>query len=112
MGERVLISETWYHVFKGTSAWRGTTAARFPDDAPRNLRAAETLNKLATESANLTDQQWLCLKSYFGGWASETWRNALTQTARQVGFFHRCRDLDSFISVLTHQLSQSNVAAA
>jgi hypothetical protein len=103
--------ESIAHELGGTAKWRKVTSAKFPDDSSRNLRAAETLNKLATDALGLSDEQWLCLKPHFGGWASETWRNGLTQAARQVGFFHRAKDLDSFIKVLVHQLSQLSVAA-
>jgi hypothetical protein len=105
-------SDSIAHELRGTAKWRKVTSARYPDDSFRNLRAAETLNKLATDAANLTDEQWLYLKPYFGGWASETWRNGLTQAARQIGFSHRGKDLESFISVLARQMSQSSSVAA
>jgi hypothetical protein len=60
-------------------------------DDPRNMRAAKTLDQLATDVTNLTDQQWLELKPHFS-WASEAWRNGLSQAARQVGFHHRATD--------------------
>jgi hypothetical protein len=105
-------SESIAHELSGTAKWRKVTSAKYPDDSFRNLRAAETLNKLAADAVNLTDSQWESLKPYFGGWASETWRNGLTGVARQIGFSHRGKDLESFIKVLVSQLSQSTSVAA
>jgi hypothetical protein len=44
-------------VLESTSAWRKTTALRFPDDN-RNAKAAKTLDRLSIEAASLTDTQW------------------------------------------------------
>ena len=70
-----------------TSDWRQRMATKYPGD-PRNLRAAECLSKLAAEAAALTEEDWLQLKPH-AGWASETFRDAITQTARAVGFQKR-----------------------
>src|SRR5437899_9313405 len=86
-------------VLEGTSAWRKSISARFPDD-PRNMRAATTLDKLAVDVINLTDEQWSDLKPHFGGWASEQWHNGLSQIARSVGFHHRGTDFNFFAKVL------------
>jgi hypothetical protein len=96
--------ESIIRVLESTSAWRKTTSARFPDD-PRNMRAAITLDKLAVDVASVTDEQWLELKPHFGGWASEDWRNGLSQTARQVGFHHRAKDVNFFLKVLVQNLT-------
>jgi hypothetical protein len=82
--------ESIARVLERTSAWRKAISVNFPDD-PRNMRAAKTLDQLATDVTNLTDQQWLELKPHFS-WASEAWRNGLSQAARQVGFHHRATD--------------------
>lgn len=37
------------------AAWRKAIAVNFPDD-PRNMRAAETLEKLAVDANNLSDE--------------------------------------------------------
>jgi len=92
-----------------TSAWRKAIAVNFPDDT-RNIRAAETLDKLAIEANDLSDDQWAALNPHFGGWASEKWRSGLSQAARLVGFRHRAKDLSIFTKVLVEQLSQSNPA--
>jgi hypothetical protein len=102
--------ESITHELRGKANWRKATAVRFPDDHPRNIRAADALDKLADDFSNLTDEQWQLLKPYYGGWHSETWRAGLSLVAKQVGFLHRARDLDSFISILIRQLSQSVAA--
>ena len=95
-------------VLERTAAWRKAIAVNFPDDN-RNIVAAATLEKLAVDIANLTDEQWSALKPYFG-WASGTWRNGLSQAARSVGFHNRAKDFNFFAKVLVQQLSQSNPA--
>lgn len=70
-----------------TSAWRKSLAIRYPDDAARNLRAAETLSRLAQEAASLTDEHFAALSPHFN-WASERWPSAVNETARGVGFLH------------------------
>ena len=101
--------ESLASVLKGTATWRKGTAARFPDDG-RNMRAAYTLEKLAVEAADLTDAQWLELQRHYS-WESKTWRDAVNQTARQVGFAFRAGDLDYFVRELVKTLSLLSVAA-
>jgi hypothetical protein len=101
--------ESLTSALKSTSAWRKVTSARFPDDT-RNVKAAKILDRLAVDAINLTDTQWLALSAYFG-WASQTWRNGLNQTSRQIGFCHRASDLDIFVKILIQNLSASCVAA-
>jgi hypothetical protein len=97
-------------VLEGTSSWRKSLSTRFPDD-PRNMRAAKTLDQLAVDVVNLTDEQWSELKPHFGGWASERWRGGLSQTARQVGFHNRAKDVSFFLKVLVQNLSPLSVVA-
>jgi hypothetical protein len=75
-------------VLERTSTWRKSLATKFPDDA-RNLRAANTLEKLAIDAPSLTDEQFRELEPYFNSWDSEKWRSALNQAARSVAFHHR-----------------------
>jgi hypothetical protein len=96
-------------ILEKTSAWRSSTAAKFPGD-PHNAKAAETLNQLAIDAANLTDEQWNDLQPYFG-WASQTWRDGLVQAARLVGFAHREKNFNSFVRSVIRQLPHSSVAA-
>ena len=93
-----------------TRDWRQRTAAKYPGD-PRNARAADCLTKLATEATMLTDADWLQLKPY-AGWASETFRDGITQAARAVGFQNKITDLHSYVQHLLHVLSQTQSVAA
>jgi predicted aminopeptidase len=92
-----------------TSAWRRKTASKYPDD-PRNLKAAEMLDRLAIESTNLTDEHWEKLRPHFG-WNSQTFYDALIQAAKLVGFAHRNSTFDSFVRLVVKQLPVSRVAA-
>src|SRR5882757_7849616 len=83
-----------------TSNWRKATAPKFPND-PRNLKAAHTLDSLAVEAVNLTDAQWAELQMHFS--SSEKWRNALSHTARGVGFHFRSSDIKCFVKALLEQ---------
>jgi hypothetical protein len=96
-------------VLEQKSAWRKSITAKFPDD-PRNKRASDRLDQLAVEAAAMTDEQFAALKPYFG-WASVTFRDATSQVARQVGFYHRAKDFAAFVAALVNELSHSSVAA-
>jgi hypothetical protein len=92
-----------------TAAWRRTTAAKFPDDR-RNAPAASKLEQLAIDAVNLNDEQWGDLQGHFGGWASQSWQDALVQAARMVGFSHRSGNFDSFVRLMVRQFPQASVA--
>jgi hypothetical protein len=81
-----------------TAHWRQKIAIQHPSD-PRNARAAECLAELATHTAELSDDAWSQLQPHCG-WASEPWREAISQTARAVGFQHKIKDLPSFVKTL------------
>jgi hypothetical protein len=93
-----------------TAIWRRSLAVKFAGDI-RNARAAEALERLAVEAADLSDEQWGLLRPHFGGWASETWRDALGLAARQVGFAYRQRGFDSFVRLIALQFPQNEIAA-
>jgi hypothetical protein len=86
-----------------SSVWRKSLAARFPEDG-RNLRAAQTLENLAIDAADMTDEQFTTLSSHYG-WASEKWRSALNDTARGIGFHIRTRQFDIFLKALLQRLA-------
>jgi len=91
-----------------TAQWREKMAVRYPSDQ-RNTRAAERLLRLASDAAELSDEDWSRLQPH-SGWASESWREAISQTARMVGFQHKIKDLPSFVSRLVEVLSQPSAA--
>jgi hypothetical protein len=81
-----------------TALWRKKMAAKYVTD-PRNARAAECLAALATKATELTDEDFALLKPRCG-WASESWRESISQAGRMVGFQHRIKDLPSFVKCL------------
>src|SRR5882672_10735225 len=86
-------------VLESTASWRRALVPKFAD--PRNLRAGETLEKLANEASSLTDEQWSAIEPHFvSGWNSKKWRDGLNAAARSVGFHNRARDLNFFVKVL------------
>ena len=87
-----------------STKWRQGMTAKYPSD-PRNARAAECLAKLATDASKLTDEAWLELKPHCG-WANERFCEAISQTARAMGFMHKIKDLPSFVKHLLDVLSQ------
>lgn len=93
-----------------TRDWRQKIASKYSGD-PRNARAADCLSKLADEATMLTDEDWLLLKPS-AGWASETFRNAITEAARAVGFRNKIMNLPSYVQHLLYVLSQSQSVAA
>jgi hypothetical protein len=80
-----------------TALWRKKMAAKFPSD-PRNARAAERLAELAIDTAELTDEEFALLDPYCG--RAEPWREAISKTARMVGFQKKIQDLPRFVEAL------------
>jgi hypothetical protein len=93
-----------------TRDWRRRMATKYPGD-PRNARATDCLTKLATDATELTDEDWLQLKPH-AGWASETFRDGITQAARAVGFQNKITNLHTYVLHLLHVLSQTQSIAA
>ena len=91
-----------------TSGWRRKKAVLYPTDA-RNTRASESLSRLASDAAGLTDDDFLLLQPYFG-FDSARWREAVSKAARHVGFTYKIRDFPSFIQHLVDVLDEPVVA--
>jgi hypothetical protein len=100
--EKLDCSDTLSFGIHRTKLWREKMLAKYPSD-PRNGRAAECLGKLAAEAKDLSDKDFLSLKPYCG-WASEPFREAISQTARQVGFQYKIKDLPTFVTTLIGEL--------
>jgi hypothetical protein len=81
-----------------TSAWREKMGKLYPSD-PRNLAASVSLAALAKQTGDLSEKDWLQIKPHFG-WASESWREAISQVSRRVNFSHKIRDFESFVDCL------------
>jgi hypothetical protein len=90
-----------------TAGWRRELQKKYSDH--RNQQAAETLDKLAGETNDLTDEAWLELKPYYN-WASGTWSEAVSLAARHVEF-RSVRTFPDFVNRLVDILSQDSVAA-
>ncbi len=95
--------------FAHSGSWRGKKAVLHPSD-PRNARACQCLAKLAGEADQLSDKDFLRMQPYYG-FTSERWREAISQTARLVGFKYKIKDLPTFVDALLEVLSQPTVVA-
>jgi hypothetical protein len=92
-----------------TRQWRTRCAVKHSLD-PRNAKAADYLDRLSDKANQLTDADWLRLQPHFN-WTSERWREAISQTARAVGFTSTINDFPSFVEHLVGLLSQPQVNA-
>jgi hypothetical protein len=93
-----------------TSEFRARKAKQYPED-PRNARAAETLKKLANDATEVTDDLWKLLQLFYDP-DSTTWRDAICQATKDVGFSNRSRDFQFFIrSLIGHLPHHQSVAA-
>ena len=96
--EKIDCTDTLTFGLHRTALWRKKMATLYASDS-RNGRAAECLAELATRSNELSDEAWLQLKPHCG-WASESWREAISKTARMVGFQKKIQDLPTFVEAL------------
>src|ERR1700709_1887137 len=80
-----------------TAIWRRELSKKFINDA-RNIRAAETLERLANEVNELSDDSWLLLAPHYS-WCSPTWSDAVSLTSRHVEF-RNVKTLPAFIDCL------------
>jgi hypothetical protein len=86
-----------------TAIWRRGLQAKYPND-PRNGRAAETLEKIAGETNDLTDEAWSALSQFYS-WSSVTWADAVSLASRHVEFQRNVRTFPAFVSNLVNILS-------
>jgi hypothetical protein len=92
-----------------TRDWRRVMQAKFPND-PRNEAAALTLNRIAGETNNLTDEEWEFLKLHYD-WSSGAWADSVSLASRRMEFRHDVRTFHAFINQLIGILSEQTVAA-
>jgi hypothetical protein len=90
-----------------TGAWRRELFKKFPGDN-RNEAAAATLEQLAIDASNMTDDTWSELRQFYN-WSSPTWSNAVSQASRNVEF-RGVRTFRAFIDCLVGILSQAVAA--
>jgi hypothetical protein len=91
---------------KRTASWRRQLQTKFSDS--RNGLAAATLDRLADEIFEMTDEQFSRLAAHYD-WSSPTWSEAVSEVSRRVGY----RGVDTvpvYVSHLVGILSQSVAA--
>jgi hypothetical protein len=74
---------------------------------PRNARAAETLDKLAGEANDLSDEAWQQLKPYFS-WSCGKWSDAVSLASRRVEFQRNVKTLPAYVDHLAEILAEQN----
>jgi hypothetical protein len=92
-----------------TRDWRRGLQAKYKND-PRLGKAAETLDKLAGQTNELSDEAWTALCPFYD-WSSGTWADAVSLASRRVEFQHNVRTFSAFVNQLIGILSEQNVAA-
>jgi hypothetical protein len=88
---------------KKTSCWRLKLSGQYPDT--RNAHASVMLAKLADEAPSLSDAYFDILKPHFNSNPAR-WREALSQSARQIGFLHNNASFPFFVRILIGLLSE------
>jgi len=101
-------AESISHRLTKTRAWRENLSTQYPDDE-RNLRAAASLAELAKEAAALSDETWEELKPFYK-FDCFLWREAVSLTARRVGFQYGRATFPFLVRNLIRVLSSSNAA--
>jgi hypothetical protein len=81
-----------------TRDWRLGMRSKYPDD-PRLVKSAKTLEKLAGETSELSDEAFLAISPYFN-WSSAHWTNAVSLAARRVEYHHDVRTFSAFVNTL------------
>src|SRR3981189_2215867 len=92
--------------FARSAIWRRGLKATYPND-PRNGGAAETLDRLAAETNDLSDEAWSELKPFYN-WASGKWSEAVSLASRRVEFQRNETTLPAFVAQLVGILSESH----
>jgi hypothetical protein len=91
-----------------TAIWRRGLQAEYPGDS-RNGKSAETLEKLAGETNDLTDEEFASLRPYYS-WSSNTWADAVSLASRHVEFQRNVRTFPAYVNNLIGILSEQNAA--
>jgi hypothetical protein len=92
--------------FARSAIWRRGLKGKYPND-PRNGRAAETLDRLAAETNDLSDEAWSELKPYFN-WSCGRWSDAVSLASRRVEFQRNVTTLPAYVNQLVGILSEQN----
>jgi hypothetical protein len=87
-----------------SASWRRSLQSRYPD--PRNARAAEKLEQLATEASDLSEEAWQELQKFYN-WSSFHWSESVSAVSRHVGF-RNVDTLPAFTKTLVDILSEQH----
>ena len=90
-----------------TAKWRRGLQAKYPSDS-RLGQAAETLDMLAGQTSDLSDEAWSELARFYG-WNSETWHDGVSKASRLVEFQCSVRTFSDFVNNLVGILSEQHV---
>jgi hypothetical protein len=77
-----------------TSAFRSRKAIQYPDDG-RNVRAADSLLKLANDPTEVTDSEW----QFCNDPESKCWQDAICQATKDVGISNKSRNFPYLFEV-------------
>jgi hypothetical protein len=85
--------------------WRRALLSKFND--PRCGRAADTLDRLAGETNDLSEEGWSELKPFYN-WASGKWSEAVSLASRRVEFQRNVTTLPAYVNQLVNILSEQH----
>jgi hypothetical protein len=109
MNDKQSCEDSLYGSLTRTAVWRRGLQAKYPNDS-RNGKAAATLERLAGETSDLTDEQWEQLsKSY--NWSSGIWADAVSLASRHVEFQRSVRTFPAFVENLIGILAEESQQA-
>jgi hypothetical protein len=84
------------------ASWRRGVAASYPDDG-RNVRAAETLGRLAkADSREIRAETWAAISKHLD---TRTLREAISKAAADVAFRRHPANLDDFLQIVIEKLA-------
>jgi hypothetical protein len=81
-----------------TRDWRRGLKARYPED-PRLDKSAATLDKIAAQAGELSDEAFLVIEPHFD-WCSSSWADSVSLAARRVEYSHEVRTFSAFVNTL------------
>jgi hypothetical protein len=91
-------SDTCAKALKRAQKWRLELRSKYPDDV-RLVKAAKTLERIAGETNELSDEAWLAIEPHFD-WCTAHWTNAVSLAARRVEYYPNVRSFSGFVNEL------------
>jgi hypothetical protein len=102
LDNRTLATRTASLNLQSSACWRTERAESYPNDAARNLKAAQMLRDLNSQ-LHFSDDDWVLLEPYFNG-ADQKWIRALTETNRLIGFKNFPQNSSDYVAYLFQTL--------